>query len=511
MDGYQNFEAKLGMNADNMHSHSHYSLYPISRNRIQLEFAYRGSWICREVVDAVADDMTREGVEFKGEIDPERMEEMQAQITELGIWPSLNTCIKWARLYGGCLGVMLIDGQRLDTPLRPETVGKDQFKGILPLDRWLVWPHREDLITEYGPNIGLPKSYEVIANYGAIPQGNIHGSRVIRLDGFKLPYWQQQWENGWNASVLEPVWDRITAFDSATLGAAQTIYRSYLRTMSLKNLRSIIAQGGKLLDAVAQQMAMIRKYQSSEGLTLIDADDKFETHQYTFAGIGDIIDRLGHQLCGAARIPYVRLFGDSPSGLNNTGEGDLANYYDKCHSDQEKDLRPGLSLVFRLMHRSMYGEDPPEDFNFEFNSLYQIDDREKADTAGILTNAICMAVEKNVVRRDTALKELRQMSEETGVWSNISDEEIKEAEEEPPPSAMMMGELQSQELQLKNDKFQHEHAKAMAPGQLEGQKLKNEAMNNGPQPKNPAFGNQEIRPRGKNPAPKPKPGNNKKR
>lgn len=59
-DSYQNFAARVGMGTQNQNSASQYGFSPISRNRVQLEFAYRSSWLAGQAVDTYADDMTRE-------------------------------------------------------------------------------------------------------------------------------------------------------------------------------------------------------------------------------------------------------------------------------------------------------------------------------------------------------------------------------------------------------------------------------------------------------------------
>lgn len=57
---------------------------------------------------------------------------------------------------------------------------------------------------------------------------------------------------------------------------------------------------------------MIREFQTIEGMTLMDASDKFETHSYSFAGVADVLLRFAEQVSGATGIPLVRLFGQSP-------------------------------------------------------------------------------------------------------------------------------------------------------------------------------------------------------
>jgi phage-related protein (TIGR01555 family) len=138
----------------------------------------------------------------------------------------------------------------------------------------------------------------------------------------------------------------------------------------------------------------------------------------------------------------VRLFGQSPAGLNATGESDLSNYYDNINQQQERRLRTPLHKLIRIVSLSTLGRDVPEGFEFDFKSLWQIDDSTKAEIADKVTSAVCKAEEQGLISRQTAMKELRQSSETTGIYSNISDEEIKDAEDDPPrPSELDDGEI----------------------------------------------------------------------
>jgi len=167
-------------------------------------------------------------------------------MTRMAIPQRLCETIKWSRLYGGAIAVLLVDGQAPNTPLRMDTVGKGQFRGLLVLDRWMIQPTYSEVVTEYGPDLGMPLGYYVTANAPALQGSVIHYSRVIRLDGVDLPYWQRIAENGWGLSVVERLYDRLVAFDSTTQGAAQLVYKAHLRTVSVENLREILAAGGPL-------------------------------------------------------------------------------------------------------------------------------------------------------------------------------------------------------------------------------------------------------------------------
>ncbi len=433
-DSFQNLALKLGLGTDNALSASTYGFNPVSRVHTLLEWIHRGSWIGGVAVDLVADDMTRAGVELKGQFQPDQSEAIEEAATTFGIWNAINETIKWARLYGGAIAVMLVDGQDPKTPLRLDTIGHDQFRGLLVLDRWMIEPSLNDLITEYGPDLGLPKYYRVTADAPALVRMTIHHSRCMRLEGVRLPYWQRLAENLWGISVLERLYDRMIAFDSATTGAAQLVYKSYLRGLKITGLREITAAGGEALDGIVRYVEMMRRFQGIEGLTLIDGDDEFAVQQHTaFGGIADALLQFGQQIAGALQIPLVRLFGQSPAGLNATGESDLRTYYDGIKQQQEKSLRVPVTRIYRALARSA-GVALPQGFRIEFRPLWQLQEAERAEIAQKITQTVVEGLDSGIVTgRATGLKELRQASQVTGVWSNITDEDIDAAQAEPPP------------------------------------------------------------------------------
>ena len=426
--------ARTGIGAGSQGDAANYAFSPISRNRVQLEQCYRSSWLAGAAVDAYAEDMTREGVEFTGSLKPEQIEALDTEFARLQIMAKVCDMVKWGRLYGGAIAVLLIDGQDVSSQLRLDTIGKDQFKGVLILDRWQIQPTLNDTVKEYGPDLGKPVYYDVLSSAPALSGARVHYSRVLRHDGVELPYWQKISENGWGQSVLERLWDRLIPFDSVTSGAAQLVYKAHLRTYKVKGLRELIALGGKAFEGLIKQIDMIRQYQNNEGLTLMDAEDEFEAHQYSFGGLSDMMLQFGQQISGATGIPLVRLFGQSPAGLNSTGESDIRNYYDNVKKDQSQHLGPGMARIVQVAYRSLFGTAPDAGFGYKWSPLWQMSDDQKATVATGVTTAVVGAYEANIIDRTTALKELRQSSRTTGVWSNISDDDIAAAELEPPPS-----------------------------------------------------------------------------
>jgi phage-related protein (TIGR01555 family) len=435
-DGIANAIARLGVGEANQSSFATYNFNPVTRLRIVLDWAYRGSWVPRMAVDAIAEDMTREGIDLGSELDPVMKAELLAACSdEYQLWDRLCDAIKWARLYGGAGVYIMIDGQRSDTPLNIETVSKKGLQNFVVLDRWMLNPSLNDLVTDpRSINLGLPKYYDVVADAPVIARTRIHHSRFVRFEGDDIPYWQRLAENFWTLSVLEPIWDRLLAFDSTTQGVAQLMYKAHLRTLSVDGLRALLGgKDQKALEGFYAQVGLMRSFQSNEGLSLLDAKDKFEAHQYAFGGISDVMLQFAEQVSGALQIPLVRFFGQSPAGLNSTGDSDWKNYDDGIKKRQERRMKvPLIHLFLPVIARSL-GIKLPSSFALTFRPLRQMTHSEKVSTAQQVTSTVSDALERGVItNRGQALKELKQSSEYTGVWTTISDKDIKEAEAEPP-------------------------------------------------------------------------------
>jgi len=432
-DGFSNITAQLGLDQQNPLAGGMYTLTSlVTRERTELEAAYRGSWVVGRMVDVVAEDMLRGGLDIQAQLQAGEVDKLLKHMRRTGVPGRLSSAIKWARLYGGSLAVILIDGEDAASPLDVSTIRKGGFRGLHVLDRYQVVPS-EEKIDELGPMLGYPQHYRVNVENDQVGI-DLHYSRVIRFIGVELPYQQRISEQGWGSSVVERAYDRILALDSSTHGAANMMLRSYLRVLGIKNLRDILAAGGPAEKALIKMFQMIKTMQTSEGLTILDAEDQFNTHNWSFAGVYDALQAFAEQIAGATGIPLVRLLGQSPKGFS-TGESDLRTYYDTIATQQDDDLRPAYETLLPILSRSLWGQPLPEGWNFEFRSLWQPSETDKATIATGDAQSVAGLHQAGIITESQALAELRDSGRVTGRWTAITDEDIKrsEAAEAAPP------------------------------------------------------------------------------
>jgi len=418
-DGYQNVVARLGIKTNNITRSGTYQWDPLINQRMELEYMYTGSWVARSAIDIPAKDMTRTGVTLQG-IDPNDEKKLQKAILDLDIWNSLCSCIKQARLYGGCIGYIRIAGQDPSTPLDLNTIDLDQFEGIETLSRWQVTPAIQDPIIG-GVDHGLPSFYiSVFDNVFYQKPFTIHHSRVIRFIGIEVPWYQKIALLMWGQSLLVNIHSRIKAYDMVNTMIDQISNKAHLRTLKIKGMREVLATGGSdAEEMLLNYVQLMRETQSTEDVTLIDGDDEFDAIPYNFAGLKELLEIEGEQLSGATGIPQSKLFGRQADGLGASHAGDIELYYGNLEADRERILRRPLGKILDIISRSVLGRPLPDDFTFTFDSLWQLSDVEVADLGSKLVETITNAYKSQLITSEEARAELTKTSLLTKLFSEL--------------------------------------------------------------------------------------------
>ena len=441
LDAFSNVLARLGAGTPNLLEGTEYSLQRMSRDFNTLNALYRESWIVRRIIDVIPADMLKNWITITSGLDPDVEKRLSLTLRRTQLIDKLKRGMQWGRLYGGALGVMLVkhQGYDLSQPLQLDWIMPGDFAGLLIFDRWNGVNPSSELIEDISdPDYGYPKYYTVTdpAGGGSV---KIHYSRVARFPGATLPFWEEIAEMQWGASVIESIFDELRKRDNVSWNIAQLTFMANIRVLKMQDLGQLLAatdnesQAELLRTLEAQNMLL-----NNMGMQVMDAADGLETHQYTFGGLADCYQQFIMDISGAAEIPVTRLFGRSPSGLNATGESDLQNYYDMIAEKQESYLRPILNKVLPPFIISTLGS-LPDDFDFEFDPVAEPTDKERADLAKCGTDNVVAAYNAGLISQRTALKELKQQSERTGVWTNITDEDIERASDSVEPPGEMSG------------------------------------------------------------------------
>lgn len=427
-DAFSNPAARTGFGTYDLMQATEYVPTRLTQNYQTITTLYRENWIVQNIVSVIPDDIIRKWYEVKSAIAPEMIDKLQRLERKTKLRDAVKRGMYWGRLYGGAVGVMMIEGQDdLSQPLDLDTVTPDSFKGLQILDRWTgVYPSSDLVTDEEDPDFGLPESYQVRDEASGTMVADVHHSRVIRFTGRPLPWLEAVTEMYWGESEIEAVYQDLVRHDNVASNIASLTFRANVNYLESDGLDQLLATGSAEMQRRFWNTLQAQNIlESNFGLRVMQKGDVMHNTQYSFTGIADVYDRMMMDVAGASRIPVTKLFGRSPAGLNSTGESDLRNYYDYIDSLRDTVFRDIVERLLPVLALSSWGA-IPDDLDIDFAPMDTPTSLELADVAQKKTSAVISAYQAGVIDLQTARMELQTLNEDTGLFGKITDEMLSQ-------------------------------------------------------------------------------------
>lgn len=383
-DGYVNLLNKYGTSQDNSEAYQ-FEREPIIPD-MQLTGLYEGNGLFSKIIDTPAEEALKHGFDLNLKND-EVNAFVEEALDELEWEEKAATAIKWARLYGGALIVMLInDGGGLEQPVNWQNV--KSIDELRVYERAIVQPDYSSLYRQdYGGNgegnrvskFGQPEFYYVSSVYGSF---RVHESRCLVFRNGVLP---EQTSNSiyrfWGMPEYVRIRRALRETVTAHTDSVKLLERSVQAIYSMKGLATLLTTD----DGENQVLKRLNVIDTARGILnslVIDADgENYDFKTFQFSGVKDVIDATCNMLSALTNIPQTILFGRSPAGMNATGTSDFESYYNFVEKIQrlmlKRNLRTLLDVIFRAGIASGAVEEEP-DYKLEFNPLWSLSDTEQA-------------------------------------------------------------------------------------------------------------------------------------
>jgi phage-related protein (TIGR01555 family) len=435
LDGLQNLVTGLGTDRDKTRGTT---FVFAEMDKAQLEAAFRSDWIARKIVNIPAQDATREWRTWQSDkADTKLLEEAEKKINLQG--KTFQAMFK-ARLYGGAGLLLGVDQGNLQSPLDETKVGKDGLKFVHAVSRWelAAGPTIWDLSSEW---YGQPEYYT--RNGGGTSQGEkIHPSRVVRFLGNQVPDITLNPNQGWGDSVLQVTNDAVIAAGMASAGGSQLLHELKMDVIKIPGLSGSLSNK-KYEGRLSSRFAAANVMKSLYNILLLDSEEDWERITASLTGLPDSVKLYLLIASGAADIPTTRFLGQSPAGLNATGESDLRNYYDHIGSVQETDVDPAMQRLNTVLIRSATGTAKPEDVTHEWRPLWQIEASAKStiiqQKAAAYQIDVAAAQIPAEVLRDARINQLIEDGVYPGLDQILEDYGPLGDIEEPPEPGSVIG------------------------------------------------------------------------
>lgn len=401
MDAYVNAVTALGTARDKMSYTKFVRSKPLDLET--LDALYSENDIAARVCDVVPDEELRQGYDIL--IAPDSDDESGQALDDasyvaadvhdaadaLDLQKKFIEARVWGRVFGG--GALILgadDGATaenggLKQPLNENAI--QRFDHINVIDRRYIHP-----LTYYtdptSPKFGYvrtllitPQAVDTL-QAAQIAQGTVemHESRLVIFGGTRTTIHTRQINGGWDTSVLQRMNTVLDQFGVSWQALTHLLQDASQGVFKMRGLLDALA--ANQTDLVMRRMDMMDMARSIVRGLVLDADgEEFTRQNYTWSGIDKVFEMLMLRLAAAARMPVTVLMGQSPAGMDATGESDIRWFYDTIRSSQTNEVKPLLERILRLIMLSKAGPTRgkvPDSWSVVFPSLWQMTPAEQA-------------------------------------------------------------------------------------------------------------------------------------
>lgn len=413
-DGLMNVMTGLGTGGDRT-THSRYTLGYI--DQYQVEASYRTSGLSRKIHDIPPYEMTREGRDWQA--DDKVIEKLEVAERKLGVWAKVRSGLTTARLTGGALLIMGLPGDPTQQAPAPR-LNALAYLTVVSRYQINVGPLETSLRSPY---FGQPTYYEMSSDGASV---KIHPSRVIAIIGQPLPVGTiSGFDNQgfWGDPLLLSIEAACKNVDSSHQNIAALLSEAKVDTITMSRLSDNLGttEGENLL---AQRIRVAQLFQSMFNTRLLDGGsgpdtaDKWETRQLSFTGLPDVVRAFQVYVAGVADIPYSRLFGESPGGLNSTGNSEQTDFNKMIRSKQNTELRPVLDRIDEYLIPSAIGS-RPSDIYWTFAPLEEVNPETASKIEKSDAETVKIYADAGLLGSDILAAMSRGRLIESGYWPGI--------------------------------------------------------------------------------------------
>lgn len=355
-------------------------------SREELISLYGSEGISANAVDVLPEEALDKGIEVIIKDQPGVQKKINDFLKKHKILQKLTQAGKTARLFGGA-GILIgcKDGQDPTKPLNLKKI--QQFKYVQVLSRAQLW--RKDI--NKNPNsefFGQPTQWRIGGPHiqASATDVYVHPSRILPFHGVWLP--EEVSERleageglGWGSSILQRAYQPILNLVSTYDNISTLIQEYHQAVFQIKNLSELLAEGEEGLRQLQERLRQVQYGRSTVNAMILDGDETFTTQTVDLRGLADITSGYVRHVAGVTRTPVTKLMGQSPDGMNATGESDSQNWDRTVGSYQEHVLLEPLEYIITC---AMYAADGPTagvfyEFEVKFVPLREMTAAEEAE------------------------------------------------------------------------------------------------------------------------------------
>ncbi len=350
-------------------------------------------------------------MELRG-IDPEDRALLENAFLEFGLNRQIRRALVQERLLGGAVLLPVLlrpQEEQTSSPLDYSTLRKGDLKAVNVVD--ISRLSRPVVETDpFSPN--CDQAHSILIN-GV----DVHASRVCILDGDALfsRCSQSLLESfrfnpcGFGESKLATLYDLLNRVIGTQQGAYHLVNLASCLIVEAENLRMLSATASPAVSKLQEIVEQLSLYRGA----VIDAKGaKVSQHNASFGSVPELVMTFAQLLSAASDIPATRFLGQAPGGLNATGDGDRANYYDMVGAYQRLKLMPVQRRVLDWIGSHLWGwetwQRKSASLELVYPGLETMSEQEQASIANTYGGLVASLHGAGMLSKEAAIAELKE-------------------------------------------------------------------------------------------------------
>lgn len=415
-NNYVNMATNLGTARDK-NAYGRFVAKP-RRSVVELDNIYEASWIAKKIIELPVTDSFRQGWSYGGDVTPEMETMLDDETDNMRVIEVLSEALSLARLHGWAyIFIGVNDGLELKEEMADVREGELAYFSVLRRDQCRPKDDAYKAPSESAGVIREPKAY-ILGNHGK--EVEVHASRIMRIETMsyvKAP-------DGMPYPVLQQVHETLLHHASVNANTASLVHEAKIDVIRVPDLFGNLKKSvSGVVNKLVERFSAVGMMKSNNGMIVLDKNEEYDSKQYAFGGLADLLREFSVQTAGASGIPYALLYGQAPAGMNATGEFDMRNYYDDITAVQKHRVRKPLTRMLSMIcaNHGYYAVD----LKITFNSLWQIDALVKAQIQDYNSKRDALYMERGIVTEAQVAKQLVS----DGTYTTIDEEHIKALED----------------------------------------------------------------------------------
>src|SRR5690554_4802123 len=250
----------------------------------------------------------------------------------------------------------------------------------------------------------------------------VHSDRLMTLIMRPVPDMLKPAYNFGGISMFQLMKPYVERYQRTADSVAQ-LARAYSLTILSTDMSGILAGGDGAAD-LWLRAGLFNKGRDNTGLMLLDKEaEEISQINTPLSSLPELLTKSQEQMAAPSHTPLVKLLGVTPSGLNANSDGEIRVYYDYIMAQNEAHIRPIIERISYLMQLDMFGEIDPA-IVWEFNPLYQLNEKEIAETQEIKARTAGHLVERGIVSELEARQALA--ADEDSAFNTIDVSDVPE-------------------------------------------------------------------------------------